>query len=179
VFYQFKGIPVCFGIFDTNKLLYGVFFQIACEEHDAAINGREVVKVEFQPVYRSGVWSDTGRRPVMEDAHVRIDDLETHLGPEGDREAAGAFYGVFDGHGGKDAASYVKENVLRYILDDVAFPTAVEDAMRSAFLRLDDAFAKACSVNHDLSSGTTALTALLSGRFVLLICSCLSRFLHI
>jgi hypothetical protein len=74
--------------------LYGVFFQIAREEHDAAINGREVVKVEFQPVYRSGVWSDTGRRPVMEDAHVRIDDLETHLGPEGDREAAGAFYGV-------------------------------------------------------------------------------------
>jgi protein phosphatase 2C family protein 2/3 len=152
---------------------------VAHEERDAAINGREVVKVEFQPVYRSGVWSDTGRRPVMEDAHVRIDDLETHLGPEGDCEASGAFYGVFDGHGGKDAASYVKENVLRYILDDVAFPTAVEDAMRSAFLRLDDAFAKACSVNHDLSSGTTALTALLSGRFVLLICSCLSRFLPI
>jgi protein phosphatase 2C family protein 2/3 len=73
----------------------------------------------------------------------------------------------------------VKENVLQYILDDVAFPTAVEDARRSAFLRLDDAFAKACSVNHDLSSGTTALTALLSGRFVLLICSCLSRFLPI
>ncbi len=69
----------------------------------------------------------------------------------------------------------MKENVLRYILDDVAFPTAVEDAMRSAFLRLDDAFAKACSVNHNLSSGTTALTALLSGRFVLLICSCLFR----
>ncbi len=73
----------------------------------------------------------------------------------------------------------MKENVLQYILDDVAFPTAVEDARRSAFLRLDDAFAKACSVNHDLSSGTTALTALLSGRFVLLICSCLSRFLPI
>jgi protein phosphatase 2C family protein 2/3 len=81
---------------------------------------------------------------------------------------------VFDGHGGKDAAFYVKENVLQYILDDVAFPTAVEDAMKSAFLRLDDAFAKACSVDHDLSSGTTALTALLSGRFVSVFCSCLS-----
>jgi protein phosphatase 2C family protein 2/3 len=82
---------------------------------------------------------------------------------------------VFDGHGGKDAAFYVKENVLRYILDDVAFPTAVEDAMKSAFLRLDDAFAKACSVDHDLSSGTTALTALLSGRFVSVFCSFLSN----
>ncbi len=41
--------------------------------------------------------------------------------------------------------------------------------MKSAFLRLDDAFANACSVDHGLSSGTTALTALLSGRFVLLI----------
>jgi protein phosphatase 2C family protein 2/3 len=61
----------------------------------------------------------------------------------------------------------VKENVLQYILDDVAFPTAIEDAVKSAFLRLDDAFAKACSVDHDLSSGTTALTALLSGRNLL------------
>jgi protein phosphatase 2C family protein 2/3 len=61
----------------------------------------------------------------------------------------------------------VKENVLQYILDDAAFPTAIEDAVKSAFLRLDDAFAKACSVDHDLSSGTTAITALLSGRFVL------------
>jgi len=41
--------------------------------------------------------------------------------------------------------------------------------VKSAFLRLDDAFANACSVDHGLSSGTTALTALLSGRFVLLI----------
>ncbi|CAN5957978.1 unnamed protein product, partial [Sphagnum jensenii] len=125
------------------------------------------VRSSFRPVYRSGVWSDTGRRTAMEDAHVCIDNLQTHLGSEDGGEAPGAFYGVFDGHGGKDAAFYVKENVLQYILDDAAFPTAIEDAVKSAFLRLDDAFAKACSVDHDLSSGTTAITALLSGRNLL------------
>ncbi|CAK9220497.1 unnamed protein product [Sphagnum troendelagicum] len=133
----------------------------------ALASDSEGFQMEFQPVYRSGVWSDTGLRRVMEDAHVRIDDLETYLGSQGGGEASGAFYGVFDGHGGKDAAFYVKENVLQYILDDIAFPTAIEDAVKSAFLRLDDAFANACSVDHDLSSGTTALTAFLSGRNLL------------
>ncbi|CAM6050951.1 unnamed protein product [Sphagnum compactum] len=151
----------------SSSCLEGCGTVVLEGQDTATVNGKEGVNFEFRPVYRSGVWSDTGRRTAMEDAHVCIDNLQTHLGSEDGGEAPGAFYGVFDGHGGKDAAFYVKENVLQYILDDVAFPTAIEDAVKSAFLRLDDAFAKACSVDHDLSSGTTALTALLSGRNLL------------
>jgi hypothetical protein len=70
--------------------------EVVQEDQDAVLNGKGGVKLEFQPVYRSGVWYDTGGRSVMEDAHVRIDDLETHLSSEGGVETSGAFYGVSD-----------------------------------------------------------------------------------
>lgn len=69
---------------------------------------------------------------------------------------------VFDGHGGTDAASFVKEKILRLILDDIDFPFCVEKAVKSAFLNVDHAFAEDGSL--DSSSGTTALTALIFGR---------------
>jgi hypothetical protein len=79
---------------DTSKLLWNECVQIVDEGKDTSVMVQEGVQMEFQPVYRSGVWSDTGLRRVMEDAHVRIDDLETYLGSQGGGEASGAFYGV-------------------------------------------------------------------------------------
>ncbi|KAG1361115.1 hypothetical protein COCNU_09G005780 [Cocos nucifera] len=64
---------------------------------------------------------------------------------------------VFDGHVGVGAASFVRKNILRYIIEDGYFPNCMEKAIKSAFLRADHAFA-------DAHSGTTALTALLFGR---------------
>lgn len=69
---------------------------------------------------------------------------------------------MFDGHGGKDAALFVRENILQFILEDSHFPSCVNKAIKSAFLRADHAFADATSL--DSSSGTTALTALIFGR---------------
>ncbi|KAK4561939.1 hypothetical protein RGQ29_004691 [Quercus rubra] len=73
---------------------------------------------------------------------------------------------VFDGHGGIDAALFVRENILRFILEDSHFPICVNKAIKSAFLRADHAFADAASL--DSSSGTTALTALIFGRMMLI-----------
>lgn len=69
---------------------------------------------------------------------------------------------MFDGHGGTDAAGYIKNNILRFIVEDPQFPTYLEMAIKSAFLKADYAFADASSL--DISSGTTALTALIFGR---------------
>lgn len=69
---------------------------------------------------------------------------------------------VFDGHGGTDAALFIKENILRFIVDDVNYPFCVEKAIKSAFFNADHAFADEGSL--DSSSGTTALTALIFGR---------------
>lgn len=69
---------------------------------------------------------------------------------------------MFDGHGGTDAALFIRENILRFIMDDAQLPICTKEAIRSAFIRADRAFADADSL--DSSSGTTALTALMFGR---------------
>lgn len=123
-------------------------------------------KSGFLPIFRSGSCSEIGPKSFMEDEHICIDNLVDHLGaPEG-FPSPGAFYGVFDGHGGKDAASFVQKNILRFILDDAYFPTCVEKAIKSAFSRADLALADSRSLDH--SSGTTALTALIFGRSMLI-----------
>ncbi|RZC67406.1 hypothetical protein C5167_011099 [Papaver somniferum] len=120
----------------------------------------------FIPVVRSGSCSVQG--PVkrqMEDEHICIDNLLEH-DTALDFPSPRAFYGVFDGHGGLDAATFVRENILKFIVEDVHFPNCVENAIRSAFVNVDHAFSDDHSL--DSSSGTTALTALISGRKLLI-----------
>ncbi|GLT94538.1 hypothetical protein SLE2022_122740 [Rubroshorea leprosula] len=120
-------------------------------------------KTEFLPVLRSGSCAEIGPKQSMEDEHICIDDLAEHyLGTAVEFPSPGAFYGVFDGHGGIDAATFIRNNILKYIVDDSHFPICVENAIKSAFVKADYAFADASSL--DISSGTTALTALIFGR---------------
>lgn len=76
---------------------------------------------------------------------------------------------VFDGHGGKHAADFACHHLPRFIAEDKDFPAEVERVLASAFLQTDNAFAKACSLDAGLDSGTTALAALVLGRLELLI----------
>ncbi|KAI3833369.1 hypothetical protein MKW92_036790 [Papaver armeniacum] len=108
----------------------------------------------------------------MEDEHIRIDNLSSYLGSAVRCPSPSAFYGVFDGHGGPDAAAYIKKNAMRFFFEDADFSQTsesndvaldeVEDSFRRAFLLADVALADDCSVSS--SSGTTALTALILGR---------------
>ncbi|XP_039123889.1 probable protein phosphatase 2C 27 [Dioscorea cayenensis subsp. rotundata] len=116
----------------------------------------------FLPVFRSGSCAEIGPKTNMEDEHICIDNLVDHLGGVACFPSPGAFYGVFDGHGGTDAASFVRENLLRFIIEDTHFPNYVGKAIKSAFMKTDHAIADSISI--DKSSGTTALTALIFGR---------------
>ncbi|XP_031270126.1 probable protein phosphatase 2C 27 isoform X1 [Pistacia vera] len=119
-------------------------------------------KSDFLPVFRSGSCAERGPKQYMEDEHVCMDNLIEHLGATTDFPSPGAFYGVFDGHGGTDAASFVRKNILKFIIEDSHFPICVEKALKNAFVQADYAFADSSSL--DISSGTTALTALVFGR---------------
>ncbi|XP_010270505.1 PREDICTED: probable protein phosphatase 2C 27 isoform X2 [Nelumbo nucifera] len=123
-------------------------------------------KSGFLPFFRSGSCSEIGPKQYMEDEHLCIDNLLEHLDTNVDFPSPGAFYGVFDGHGGSDAASFVRKNLLKFIVEDSHFPTCVKKALKSAFVRVDHAFADAHSL--DETSGTTALTALILGRTMLI-----------
>ncbi|KAG6648272.1 probable protein phosphatase 2C 27 [Carya illinoinensis] len=123
-------------------------------------------KSDFLPMLRSGSCAERGPKQYMEDEHICVDNLVEHLGATADFPSPGAFYGVFDGHGGTDAASFVRHNILRFIVEDSQFPICVEKAIKSAFVKADYAFADASSL--DISSGTTALTALIFGRTMII-----------
>ncbi|KAK9748472.1 hypothetical protein RND81_02G059900 [Saponaria officinalis] len=120
----------------------------------------------FQPVFRSGSCAERGPKQYMEDEHVCIDNLPRHLHAPDNFPSHGAFYGVFDGHGGTDAASFVCNNILKYIVEDPHFPSCAEKAIRSAFVKADYAFADSSAL--DISSGTTALTVLIFERTMLI-----------
>ncbi|KAG9442559.1 hypothetical protein H6P81_018413 [Aristolochia fimbriata] len=123
------------------------------------------VQSGFLPIFRSGSCSEIGPKQYMEDEHICIDNLPEHLGETAEFPSPGAFYGVFDGHGGVDAASFIRKNILKFIIEDPHYPTFMDKAIMSAFVKADHAFADAHSL--DSSSGTTALTALIFGRTML------------
>ncbi|XP_008223438.1 PREDICTED: probable protein phosphatase 2C 13 [Prunus mume] len=131
--------------------------------------------IKFVPDIHSGSHTDIGGRDSMDDEHIRIDDLSAHAGPLFKSPLPSAFYAVFDGHGGPEAASYVKKHAMRLFFEDADLPQRMdmdavffrelENSHRKAFLLADDALAH----EHSVSSfcGTTALTALILGRHLL------------
>ncbi|CAI9779715.1 unnamed protein product [Fraxinus pennsylvanica] len=88
-----------------------------------------------------------------------------------------AFYAVFDGHGGSDAAAYVKNNAMKFFFEDASLPQTsdndekflqdLERAQRNAFSLIDLALADEQN-GVDSYCGTTAITALVLGRHLLI-----------
>ncbi|KAL7200256.1 hypothetical protein ACSBR1_032224 [Camellia fascicularis] len=133
--------------------------------HKDLLKPFESATLQFVPSIRSGSFADIGSRRYVEDEHIRIDDLSAHLGSFFVFHKPSAFYGVFDGHGGSEAAAYVRKNVLRFFSEDAKFPQTSKNSLRKAFLLADLALADDCSVSS--SSGTTALAALILGRYLM------------
>ncbi|RID63452.1 hypothetical protein BRARA_E02459 [Brassica rapa] len=132
---------------------------------------------EFVPKISSGSYADKGSREYMEDEHICIDDLSSHLPSSFFRfPLPVAFYGVFDGHGGSEASQYIKENATRLFFEDDVFREShfvlnnfflqeVEKSHREAYRLADLAMEDESIVSG--SCGTTALTALVIGRHLM------------
>ncbi|KAM1173235.1 hypothetical protein ACFX13_026592 [Malus domestica] len=141
-------------------------FQLESIGEDTVIADKKQSLLNFVPTLRSGEWSDIGGRTHMEDTHICIGDLAKQFGYNLLGGEAISFYGVFDGHGGKDAAHFVRDNLPRVIVEDADFPLELEKVITRSFMETDAAFAKTCSLEA-LASGTTALTAMIFGRSLL------------
>ncbi|GMP47011.1 hypothetical protein CsSME_00014954 [Camellia sinensis var. sinensis] len=131
--------------------------------------------MKFALKVRSGSHTATGPRRWNEDEHIVVDNLSSHLGSLHTCPLPTSFYAVFDGHGGSEAATYLKNNAIRFLFQDVdffktshniddgddnGFLNELKDCHIKAFLLADRALAdEECSgVSSDC--GTTALTAL-------------------
>ncbi|KAL6011968.1 hypothetical protein ACLOJK_002435 [Asimina triloba] len=161
----------------STRLIVSTNSDFGCLSASSPTDG-----TNFLPIFRSGSCSEIGPKHFMEDEHICIDNLVEHLGEAADIPSPGAFYGatvlkllapyvwynvqcitkVFDGHGGLDAASFVRKNILKFIIEDPYFPMDMEKSIKSAYVKVDHAFVDAQSLDN--SSGTTALTALIFGR---------------
>ncbi|MBA0722527.1 hypothetical protein Golax_003200 [Gossypium laxum] len=149
---------------------YLYFVQLESISEDSVTTERQTdLLTNFIPTLRSGEWSDIGGRPYMEDTHICIADLAKNFGCDLVSEEAISFYGeqVFDGHGGQDASHFVRDHLPRVIVEDVDFPLELEKAVTRSFMETDAAFAKSCSLESSLASGTTVLTAMIFGRSLL------------
>ncbi|KAL4029175.1 hypothetical protein IC575_012399 [Cucumis melo] len=151
----------------SDRTRSGNSFPLESISEDAAVIDKKENPATFAPALRSGEWSDIGKRPYMEDTHVCIHDMAKKFGCSFLNEEAVSFYGVFDGHGGKGAAQFVRDHLPRVIVDDSDFPLELEKVVTRSFMETDAAFARSCTLETSLSSGTTALTAMIFGRSLL------------
>ncbi|MBA0625946.1 hypothetical protein Godav_003690 [Gossypium davidsonii] len=167
--WSLKHSPLHVDVFSgSNRSPYLYFVQLESISEDSVTTERQTdLLTNFIPTLRSGEWSDIGGRPYMEDTHLCIADLAKNFGCDLVSEEAISFYGVFDGHGGKDASHFVRDHLPRVIVEDVDFPLELEKAVTRSFMETDAAFAKSCSLESSLASGTTVLTAMIFGRSLL------------
>ena len=92
---------------------------------------------------RVGSQQTQGNRKYQEDAICTVEDImdfypSSTKWPE-DTPQWRAFYAVFDGHGGPQAALFCKENLLSYIVGHDKFPEDIESCMvsRLSWFELD------------------------------------------
>lgn len=100
-------------------------------------------------VSSAGWAEDQGRRPEMEDGFVFVDQF-------GGRPSS-AFFGVYDGHGGRAVVDYVTRELHENVLKELRKTASVPDALLNAFGTTDDDMQRSGIV----VSGCTACCCLL------------------
>ena len=107
--------------------------------------------------YDYGVHLMKGKRPYMEDRHV----VHGMLGGEDV-----SLYGVFDGHGGSEAAQYCKDQMGKALVKAVNFPQQPEKALTEAILGIDKDYLRSANVPPYRDDGTTLIVAMTQGKTI-------------
>lgn len=100
-------------------------------------------------------------RRKMEDRHVCLPAFNQLFGLSDPVDRA--YFAVFDGHGGVDAARYAAVHVHANVARRPELPTDPEGALREAFRHTDEMFLWKAK-RERLQSGTTGVCALIAGK---------------
>ncbi|OMJ77456.1 hypothetical protein SteCoe_22932 [Stentor coeruleus] len=73
-----------------------------------------------------------------------------------------SFFAIYDGHGGKACANFLKEQLHNFILQDQDFPYKAKKAIINSFKRADDKFLTESEENGEMS-GSCALVVMFIG----------------
>eukprot|EP01120_Amphizonella_sp_Union-15-10_P014685 TRINITY_DN7215_c0_g1_i1.p1 TRINITY_DN7215_c0_g1~~TRINITY_DN7215_c0_g1_i1.p1 ORF type:complete len:331 (+),score=86.72 TRINITY_DN7215_c0_g1_i1:58-1050(+) len=105
-------------------------------------------------VAHSGVFQDQGSRPTMEDAHTVLDHaIKT------DKDVI-AFYGIYDGHAGSEAAHFSAKELHHLIFGAQNWKEDIKGALSNGFQQLDQKFLEEAK-KKGWDSGATAVVAVL------------------
>lgn len=88
------------------------------------------------PLYYVKAIKNTRRK--MEDKHICISDFNGMF-RNNDPEPT-SYYGVFDGHGGHEAAIYTAAHLCYNIANSPKYPLNIPGAIKEAFKKTDDSF---------------------------------------
>ncbi|XP_050087284.1 protein piccolo-like [Anopheles aquasalis] len=145
----------CMELLDNvrlNNLLATMRPQQTMDEPDSVPNGVHDSGHSMRPFYVSKGFKN--KRRTMEDRHVCLPDFNK-LFQTRDTEPT-AFYGVYDGHGGQDAASFATSHLHYYIAQSKHYPHDMAQAFQEGFVKTDRLFCGK-GEDHFLNSGSTAV----------------------
>ncbi|XP_040908264.1 protein phosphatase 1E [Toxotes jaculatrix] len=114
-----------------------------------------------QPYYETSIHAIKNMRRKMEDKHVIIPDFNTLFNVQDQEEQA--FFAVFDGHGGVDAAIYAANHLHVNLVRQESFSQDPSEALCRAFKLTDERFVKKAS-RENLRCGTTGVVTFLRGQ---------------
>lgn len=109
-----------------------------------------------------GACANKGRRISMEDKHVIIEDLNAYLGLEDAHYPSQAFFAVYDGHGGVEAAEYTRTHLHANIALSPLFKSDPERAIVEGFSITDKNFLRWAEWDG-IVSGCTCVVSLMRG----------------
>ncbi|XP_028838328.1 protein phosphatase 1E [Denticeps clupeoides] len=113
------------------------------------------------PYYETSIHAIKNMRRKMEDKHIVIPDFNSLFNLQDQEEQA--FFAVFDGHGGVDAAIYAANHLHVNFVRQEMFNQDPGEALCRAFKLTDERFVQKASREH-LRCGTTGVVTFLRGK---------------
>ncbi len=111
------------------------------------------VRLERATVFGIGFSEDQGVRPTMEDAHT----LVRNFGGKPNQ----AFFGIYDGHGGKQVADFASQNLHENFFNELNSGVEPRQAFKNAYYATDQQIKDA---GLSEQTGSTAVTAFVQGK---------------
>lgn len=148
-FKSVKGREMLVGRAGQKNKVKGTALFDQMEEADLRAKTTETQEKVVNTIFRSGHSEMVGRRPSMEDVSIILEDVPTK---------GAMLFGLFDGHGGREAAEFASEHLPHAISERLKSTQRPEDAYIAAFKQLQMDMKPWC-----VYVGTTSVIAIIEG----------------